>query len=112
MKEFKIQDSHRGVKFTSLLVASTKKEAARILNKSLYEINTYALCYEPKSPECIKERGIVHAFFDSGEFFTFKHELRNKVMTRSEMVGKINEWRKIYPTYKDAENDLAPNRGF
>lgn len=84
-----------------MFCAKTKKDAAKLLNISMYELNNYCRCYEPKTPECIKNPYLRFAMADSGEIWYAKPEWKMKLVKYIDMCQFINEYRKIYQSYND-----------
>lgn len=96
MKEIQLPMMCYGCQLQVIVVCKNKKEASKILYVSLYYINTYAWCNNPKTEIAIKNPNQKFAYFDGGRLGEIAHELRGKVLPYKqleELIKKDNKKR-------------------
>ena len=82
------------------IVCTTKKEASKLLDISMYELTNYGYCYEPKTEECIKNKFLMYVIFSHGEMIYANNNLLKKAIKLEEAKQWISEYRKVVFSYK------------
>lgn len=97
MKKYEITAMYRGQQIFKVFWAKSDKQAAEILDTSVYQIKTYAL----KSNNGELFTGI-NAYFDSGMLWYNEKSLIRKLMSFERLIAIID-------TYKDKEYQKFKN---
>jgi hypothetical protein len=103
MKQFEYHTVERGMNIQKTFCAATKKEAAKLLDVSMYTINNYCMSFAPRNEECIRNPRQMFAFFDGGEASYAFPNLRAKIIKFSELKHMISEHRKTFQTYRETQ---------
>jgi len=95
MKKYTMSVLYRGQQIEKIFWAKNNKEAASILNCSVYQIKTYA--FKNNNGEYFEG---IRAKFDSGMLWTLERNLLRKEMPLDEMIALIDkrkdeEWAKF-----------------
>lgn len=99
--QFLYSTTEMGAQIEITFCAWTWKQACTMLNINMYTAKNYVHRFEPQNKECIAEPLLRYGRFSSGELCYGKPEWRGKLIKLIELQNFINEYRKIYPTYRD-----------
>ena len=99
-KTYSMTHYYRGIELEVIVVTTSKKRFAELINSSLSYVNNYTYAYDLRYPVCNENPEVVYAkvgLGGEGRYFLDK----DKIMTYEEAMQIVDDHRKTYSNYRD-----------
>ena len=99
-KTYSMTSYYRGIELELIVVTTSKKRFAELVNSPLSYVNNYTYAYDLRYPICNENPEVVHAKAGLGGEVRYFLD-RDEIMTYEDAKQRIDDHRKTYPTYND-----------
>ena len=99
-KTFSLTTYYRGIELEMIVVTTSKKRFAELVNTSVSQVSQYAHSYDLRYPVCNENPEVLYAKAGLGGEVRYILD-RDEVMTYVDAKQRIDEHRKTYASYRD-----------